>query len=57
MGIWDGSEYMNEVNLTQKKLEQGYHIEMCFSYSDEDEGIGICGAVELLRESIEGTTR
>ena len=37
MGIWDGAEYMNEVNWTEKKLKQGYHIEMCFLYPDEDE--------------------
>ena len=37
MGIWDGAEYMNEVNWPEKKLKQGYHIEMCFSYLDEDE--------------------
>ena len=28
---------MNEVNWPEKKLKQGYHIEMCFSYPDEDE--------------------
>ena len=28
---------MNEFNWPEKKLKQGYHIEMCFSYPDEDE--------------------
>ena len=28
---------MNEVNWPEKKLKQGYHIEMCFLYPDEDE--------------------
>ena len=28
---------MNEVNWPEKKLKQGYHIEMCFSYPDKDE--------------------
>ena len=37
MGTWDGEEYMNEFNWPEKKLKQGYHIEMCFSYPDEDE--------------------
>ena len=31
------SECINEVNWPEKKLKQGYHIEMCFSYTDEDE--------------------
>ena len=37
MGICQGEEYMNEVNWPEKKLKQGYNIEMCFSYPDEDE--------------------
>ena len=37
MGIWDGAEYMNDFNWLEKKLKQGYHIEMFFSYPDEDE--------------------
>ena len=37
MGIQDGAEYINEVNWLEKKLKQGYHIEMCFSYPDEGE--------------------
>ena len=37
MGIWDGSEYTNEINWTEKKLKQGYHIEMCLLYPDEDQ--------------------
>ena len=37
MDIWDGAEYMNGVNWPEKKLKQGYHIEMCFSYPNEDE--------------------
>ena len=57
MGILDGAEYMNEFNWPEKKLKQGYHIEMCFSYPDEDEENKYSGTVELLRESIEGTTR
>ena len=28
---------MNEVNWPEKKPKQGYHIEMCFLYPDEDE--------------------
>ena len=37
MGIWDGAEYMNDFNCPEKILKQGYHIKMCFSYSDEEE--------------------
>ena len=37
MIIWDGAEYTNGVNWPEKKMKQGYHIEMCFSYPDEDE--------------------
>ena len=37
MGIQDGAEYMNEVNWPEKKMKHGYHIDMCFSYPDEDE--------------------
>ena len=37
MCLWDASEYINEVNCPEKKLKQGYHIEMCFLYPDEDE--------------------
>ena len=37
MVIWHGGEYMTEVNWPENKLKQGYHIEMCFSYPDEDE--------------------
>ena len=50
MGIWDQAEYMNEVNWPEKKLKQGYHIEMYFQYPDEDEE-------KFLRESREGMTR
>ena len=57
MGIWNGKEYMNEVNWPEKKLKQGYHIEMCFRILMMMRRIGICGAVELLQESREGTTR
>ena len=37
MGIWDGAECMNDFNWPEKKLKQGYHIEMCFLYPDKDE--------------------
>ena len=37
MGIWDGAEYMNEVNWPEKSLKTGYKIEMCFSYPDAEE--------------------
>ena len=33
MGIGYGAEYMNEANWPEKKLKQGYHIEMCFFVS------------------------
>ena len=52
MGIWDGAEYMNEVNWPEKKLKQGYHIEMCFSYPDEDEEnryMWCCGIVTIVK--------
>ena len=41
MGIWDWAKYMNEVNFPEKKLKQGYHIEICFSYPDVDEVVHI----------------
>ena len=34
MGVWDGSEYMNEVNWPEKTLKKNYKIEMCFSYPE-----------------------
>ena len=37
MGIWDWAKYMNEVNCPEKKLKQGYHIEIFFLYPDVDE--------------------
>ena len=43
---------MNEVNWPEKKLKQGYHIEMCFSYPDEDEEnsyMGCCGIVTRVK--------
>ena len=48
MDIWDGVEYMNEVNWPEKKLKQGYHIELFFCILMRMSRIGICGAVELL---------
>ena len=51
MGLWDGEEYMYQVNYTEKKLKQGYHIEMCFSYPDEDEEnryMWCCGIVTIV---------
>ena len=57
MGIWDGAEYMNEVNWPEKKLKNGYKIEMCFSYPYEDEEnrfMWWCGVVERIKK---GTTR
>ena len=56
MGIWDGAEYMNEVNWPEKKLKQGYQIEICFRVLMRTRRIGICGAAELLQESREGMT-
>ena len=52
MGIWDGAEYMNEVNWSEKKLKLGYHIEMCFWYPDEDEEnryMWCCGIVAIFK--------
>ena len=52
MGIWYGTEYMNEVNWPEKKLKQGYHIEMCFSYPDKDEEnryMWCCGIVARVK--------
>ena len=49
MGIWDGEEYMNGVNCPEKKLKQGYRIEICFCILTRTRRIGICGAVELLQ--------
>ena len=43
---------MNEVNWSEKKLKQGYHIEMCFSYPNEDEEnryMGCCGIVMTVK--------
>ena len=48
--VW--SEYMYEVNCLEKKLKQGYHIEMCFSYPDEDEEnryMRCCGIVMTVK--------
>ena len=52
MGICDRAEYMNEVIFPLKKLKQGYHIEMCFLYSDEDEEnryMWCCGLVTRVK--------
>ena len=52
MGIWDGTEYTNEVNWPEKKLKQGYRIEMCFLYPDEDEEnryMWCCGIVTRVK--------
>ena len=52
MGIWDGVEYMNEFNWPEKKLKQGYHIEMCFLYPDEDKEnrcMWCCGIVTKVK--------
>ena len=43
---------MNEVSGTEKKLKQGYHIEMCFSYTDEDKEnryMWCCGIVTRVK--------
>ena len=37
MGVWDGCEYMNEVNWPEKTLKKNYKIEMCFSYPEAPE--------------------
>ena len=58
MGIWDGAKYMNEVNWPEKKLKEGYRIDMYFLYPEEDkENRFICGVVVLLRELKKGMTR
>ena len=52
MGIWDGAEYMNEVNCPDKKLKQGYHIDMCFLYPYKDEEnryMWCCGIVTRVK--------
>lgn len=52
MGIWDGAEYMNEVNWPEKKLKKGYKVEICYSYPDEDEEnrfMWCCGVVERVK--------
>ena len=52
-GIWDGAEYMNEVNWPENKFKQGYHIEICFSYPDEDEEnsyMWCCGIVTRFKK-------
>ena len=53
MGIWDGAEYMNEVNWPEKSLKTGYKIEMCFSYPDAEEESRImwcCGDVTRVKK-------
>ena len=57
MGIWDRAEYMNEVNCPEKKLKKDITLKCVFRILMRTRRIGICGAVELLRESREGTTR
>ena len=52
MGIWYGAEYINEFNWPEKILKQGYHIEMCFLYPDEDEEnryMWCCGIVTRVK--------
>ena len=52
MGIWDGAEYMNKVNWSEKELKQGYHIEMSFPYPDEDKEkryMWCCGIVTRVK--------
>lgn len=49
MGIWDGAEYLKEVNWPGKKLKKCYDIEMCFPYPEVDKGNRImwcCGKAE-----------
>ena len=47
MGIWDGAEYMNEVNWPEKTLKTGYKIEMCFFCPDAEGRVGLCGGVVM----------
>ena len=52
MGILYGAEYMNEFYWQEKKLKQGYHIEMCFSYPNENEEnryMWCCGIVTRVK--------
>jgi hypothetical protein len=37
MGVYDQSEYLNEVNLPETKLKKGYKIEKLFVYQEEGE--------------------
>ena len=36
MTVWDGAEYMNEVNWSEKSLKKGYKLEICFWYPEEN---------------------
>ena len=48
--IWDGPEYMNEVNWPEKKLKKGYKTEMCFCILTRLRRKGSCGVVGLLKK-------
>jgi len=53
MGVWDGAEYMNEVNWPGKSLKKGYKLEMCFSYPEEDGESRVmwcCGVVQRVKK-------
>ena len=52
MGIWDGSEYTNEVKWPEKTLKEGYKIEMCFSYPEaakENMSMWCCGIIHRVK--------
>ena len=52
MGVWDGSEYMNEVNWPEKTLKKNYKIEMCFLYPEAPEEtrfMWCCGVVQRVK--------
>ena len=38
MGVYDQSEYLNEVNQPETKLKKGYKIEKLFVYQEERQG-------------------
>ena len=52
MGKWDGDEYKNEVNWSEKKMKKGQKIKLCFSYPDEVEEnrfMWCCGVFERVK--------
>ena len=51
MGMWDGAEYMNEVNWLENKLKKAYKVVVYFLYPEEvEENICSGGVMDPFKE-------